>query len=228
MSLSYSYTHIDSRDSPSNPTKGDYLLSKLELAIPPGSTQSLKLETTAEKHLTFDSILGLKISPTVLSLGSTLGTIQPIIYQSKLNKDINLSDRYFNGGGLGLRGYQLAGIGTKSTQSPNNNLSFDSLGGIYKLNMIALLSGSLPFKFPTSDSLKSFLFANAGTLINSTNNNQSIHENILSNMRLSVGCGLSYSLGPVRLEACYAIPIRYSKHDSVKPFQLSIGLGIIN
>jgi outer membrane protein assembly factor BamA len=49
-SLKYLWTISDTRDSPANPTTGEYLQSSVELALPPGNVQFIKSDISAQFH----------------------------------------------------------------------------------------------------------------------------------------------------------------------------------
>jgi outer membrane protein assembly factor BamA len=216
-SIAYSFTAIDSRDSSSNPSRGAYLSGKIELALPPGSARFLRVEGCMEKHLnlstTLSSVFDKLPSPVVLSLCSSFGSLL-----RSQDRNINFSDRYFQSGGLSLRGWQQAGLGARSA----NAIASDSMGGTLRWNALTALSVPLPFHFPTSECLKTFAYLNCGTVLDFPLG----FDLFLRSVRVSAGCGLSYSFGPARLEATYSLPIRHSEHDRMKSFQLGIGLSI--
>lgn len=207
-SISYSFTALDSRDSPSNPSKGSLLATKMELAFPPGSSQFAKIEGFIEKHT------NLLSSPNtlVLSICSSVGAILG------LKSQVNMSDRYFQGGGLFLRGWQMSGIGPRSSLSQETD---GALGGTVRSNFLAAISAPFPFPFESSENLRTFAFLNLGTLLN-----YPIPSLSSQPWRLSTGCGFSYSMGPLRLEATYTFPLRYSPHDKLKPFQIGFGISM--
>jgi outer membrane protein assembly factor BamA len=214
LSLIYSFVATDSRDSASNPSRGNLASGRLELALPPGSSRFVRAEGVLEKHI---NLSGKALtSPVVLSLCSSIGSILRL-------KDsvINLSDRYFQGGGLSLRGWQHAGVGPRSSDPS----SPDALGGTFRCNALAALSGPFPFQFPTSESIKPFAFVNCGTVLDSAVSSIS-PKVFLDSLRVSGGCGLSYAIGPARLEVTYALPIRHTEHDLLKPFQIGIGISM--
>jgi outer membrane protein assembly factor BamA len=216
LSLAYSFIAIDSRDSASNPSRGNLASARIELALPPGSARFVRLEGALEKHTSLSAKGSVLPGPVVLSLCSSIASTLPL-----RDSAINISDRYFLGGGLSLRGWQQAGIGPRScdTSSP------DALGGNFKWNALAALSGPFPVQFPTSESFKTFAFVNCGSVLNSTTRAISL-EAFLDSVRVSAGCGVSYAFGPARLEVSYALPIRHTEHDVLKPFQIGIGLSM--
>lgn len=199
-SLSYSFTAIDTRNSPTSPSVGQFAALKLEMS----HSNSLygRVEGAFECHNNFPR------SPFVLSLCASFGSI------FGMNSSVNVSDRYFQGAGLFLRGWHVSGIGSRSQPALRDG---DSLGGVFRGN--ALVALSAPFTF-FSDSMKSFAFINVGTLTDQP----LIHA--LSYVRGSAGCGLSYAFGPIRLEATYALPLLASPHDRLKPFQIGFGLSM--
>jgi outer membrane protein assembly factor BamA len=158
-------------------------------------------------------------------------------------RQLNLSDRFFLGGPGSLRGLHLHGVGPRSSLPPSSDTSSanqgvdDALGGMSRVVGMAVLAAPVPFSFASSENMRSFLFLNAGTLLPhslwpltplSTVPAPTSLGDMFTSFRLSVGCGLSYALGPARLELTYALPLRIAQHDVVKPFQIGIGLSMNN
>ena len=156
----------------------------------------------------------------------------------------HMSDRLFLGGPLSLRGLNLNGAGPRSfRRSPTDSASIepglmskppdvgDALGGLTKITALAALSSPLPFSHQAAESIKTILFLNGAVLLPHTvfplaAPNSATHSDLLSCLRLSVGAGLSYSMGPVRLELTYALPLLTSSHDNTKSFQIGVALGM--
>lgn len=184
----------------------------------------------------------------MLSLGGSAGLVRALGWSG--SDRVHLSDRYFAGGPLNIRGFNISGVGPRSDRSdcpsvvdasassisPNSTSSSvrdarpgDALGGVTKLTAFAVLSAPLPFRFSGSQAFRTFLFANAGSLsdqpvwpLASASANR-LHD-VVRQARCAVGCGLSFAMGPVRLEVTYAVPLRQSVVDQNKPFQIGAGL----
>lgn len=259
--VEYTYTPCDSRDSPSNPSRGRLLRGTVEIALPPGTARFAKVDVAAEQHVSLAEILPFsRLRNITASFCGSFGTAR-LLGDSQAVADIrhreyspdgqrlqlNLSDRFFLGGPGSLRGMHLNGVGPRSFPpvSPvtsrgdvvDGACMDDSLGGMTKVVGLAALSAPLPWVFATSENARTFLFLNAGALLPhslwplaplSAHPTGNSFNNILSPFRLSVGCGLSYALGPARLELSYALPLRMAQHDVIKPFQIGVGLSMNN
>ena len=124
-----------------------------------------------------------------------------------------LTDRFFLGGPLNLRGFQMNGIG------PHNNKS--ALGAntywVGGLNMYL----PLPFKNVFNENLRVHGFLNAGNIMDKISTNS-----LLQNVRLSTGVGLVMSFGSkLRLEIGYCIPLESQPEDKQQS-GLQFGVGI--
>ena len=240
-SLSYVHTQ-DSRDCSSHPTVGSLFSSLIEMAVPPGTAQYLRTELMAEKH---ETLMKNSVSPHQSIVGSvcaSLSTTRLIDWsaphcndnalqfnEKAQRKHFSLSDRYFMGGPMSLRGFELFGAGARGTRVGNNQSAGDSLGGLSKLSALFALSSSLPFQYKATESMRTILFLNGGVLLPHSifplAGSFPLH-NVLEYLRLSVGAGISYSLGPARLELSYALPLLASSHDRLKSFQIGVALGM--
>ncbi len=99
----------------------------------------------------------------------------------------------------------------------------DSVGGDVYYTTTGMLS--LPFpgnNFLSNNGVRLFGFANAGTLtgLDSAVNVASFFQST----RVAVGGGISVGLPVGRLEATYAVPLRYGPRDARKSVQAGIGL----
>lgn len=141
VSGKYSYTFVDTRDSSILPSRGHYLHSCTELAVPPGSSTFIKQEVSAQAHGTLGpriEALGLQPALT-LSVAGSLGLLLPLHSffhgssqstrtgptntTSRTNTNTNtevdfapLSDRFHLGGPNSLRGFNLFGVGPRLPQ----------------------------------------------------------------------------------------------------------------
>lgn len=131
LSGKYSYTFVDTRDSPTVPSRGQYLHSSTEIAVPPGTSTFIKQEVSAQAHSTLGPripYLGSQHALT-LSVAGSLGLLLPLhtiffpqqTSLTKVSDNVNtvdsefvpLLDRFHLGGPNSLRGFNLFGIGPK-------------------------------------------------------------------------------------------------------------------
>ncbi len=134
------------------------------------------------------------------------------------------------GGPLSLRGFDNAGTGSRAyshnTATSSDDVAVpsgaqaslgDSLGGDTKTSLLACLSVPVPHPTLASTGARAFLFANLGSLGNSSywSNGTAANAAAASNsfvpsfgaLRASVGGGLSFSFNDqVRLETTYSVP----------------------
>jgi outer membrane protein assembly factor BamA len=258
-SLKYINTR-DSRGMEPHPSSGGLLESTLEVALPPGTTEFLRAELKGEHHIPListalklfssDSYSAPRLNDedVVLSVGGSVGSIHLMDIKSGLTKYsqnvneysindkgektfIHMSDRYYMGGALNLRGFNIGGAGSRDTVGEGIDSSRNAIGGASKINAFAMFSSPLPFKFSGSNSFRAFIFANCGALYSSplwplaaVSNASKV--DILEPVRIAVGCGLSMMMGPARMEMTYSIPMRYSPTDTLKPFQIGVALSM--
>ena len=258
LSVKYSQKK-DTRDSASHPTSGQLLSTAFELALPPGSAQYVRTELSFEKHFPLlmdqknnnNSIIGsvcCSLGTTRVldftSLGSVVNDDNAIHINSKgARKMCHMSDRYFLGGPLSVRGWNLCGIGPRTHGASNvDNISDrrgsggivgDSLGGLTKMTSLIALSSHIPLPYEATKGVKALLFLNSAVLLPHAVfplafPSSNIISDLLSFTRVSVGTGLSYSLGPARIELSVAVPLIASPHDNLKTYQIGVSLGMNN
>lgn len=140
---------------------------------------------------------------------------------------MTMADRFFIGGPLNVRGFELRGLGPSSENFALGGLTYWAAG--------LHLYSSLPFA-SSSHSLAGFLdlfrfhtFFNAGNLMSDYQFNQSFQDNVdraVQNFRLSYGLGLAFKLGGVaRIELNYCVPLRTQRGDKPAP-GLQFGVGV--
>lgn len=149
------------------------------------------------------------LDSNVFSVSLQFGILKPF-------DNVLVTDKFFLGGPLNLRGFQMNGVG------PHNNGSALGANTYWVGGLHAYLP--LPFKNACNEYMRVHSFLNAGTITDSTNYNQ-----LLDNIRLSTGLGLVLTFGGrVRLEANYCWPIKAQAEDKTKPgFQFGIGINYI-
>jgi len=191
-----------------NPTQGLDLNAKIEVAGPPGDVGFVKVEGGAAIHYPMTDWLSLH---TMLNGGC----ISPLAYGG-LCQGPAVSDKFFIGGPMPLRGFVPAGIGPRAKTGGTSTPHGDALGG--DLFYTATLAASTP----VYNGIRLFGFANAGTL---TGMNVPLPAIVLST-RAAVGAGVSMGTGMGRLEATYAWPIRYGPRDARRALQFGFGFNI--
>ena len=211
-SVKYSYSN-DTRNQGCNSTKGQLLQVDLEAALPPGTAQFLRGEIRAESHATIGPKLwshdGLS-----LSLCSAFGLLSPFSRSY-------LSDRYYLGGPLSLRGFGTHGCGARGSAVGVNEWG-NPVGGTAKVSLLASLHCPIPVKSIADSGGRTFLFFNCGNIGSGLSSALSFGF-----ARASLGIGASFSLGPARFECTYALPILKADQDVVKQFQFGAGLDLI-
>jgi len=230
-SLQYLYrTNGEYTDNRFNPTEGiDYFL-KAEIAGPPGDTGFFKMEGGYSFHIPLFSF-----NPTMnvaqtksnknqsllkgLTLHASLqgGVMKVLDFGGLCNSSLCISDRFFAGGPLQLRGFQHSGIGPRANSGGKSVAGGDSLGGDIYYN--SNISASLPSPIFSDAGLRWFGFVNAGTL-----SGYGVPVSaFMRSSRISVGGGACFGSQLGRVELTYAVPLRYGSKDARKSFQFGFG-----
>ena len=238
-------TNGGSTDDKFQPTIGADGFCLAELAGPPGDVGYAKAQGGGSIHVPLggelDEYGNYSNSNTSsffdrVSLHATCtgGVIHPISYNG-LCRPPTVSDRFFVGGPMQLRGFLPAGIGPRSKTGGSTSPGGDAMGG--NLYYTASLMASLlpPSQILAEYGVRLFAFANAGTLVGLSplNNRQyrSVQEQhpitwkqVAQSTRTSVGVGISGGTPMGRLEVTYAYPLRYGPRDARRNFQFGFGL----
>lgn len=197
-----------------NPTYGIDVHGKVEVAGPPGDVGFLKLQGGASLHVPLPSQWAFH------------GTFQTGILQSLsfggLCGPARISDRFFLGGPMQFRGFVPAGIGPRAKTGGASVPGGDALGGDFFYTASAATSVPFPgpFSFLQDNGVRCFGFATVGTL---SGLNGVPLMSILRSTRASVGGGIIASTPMGRLEATYAMPLRYSPRDAKRSVQIGLG-----
>ncbi|KAF9357399.1 hypothetical protein BGX26_003786 [Mortierella sp. AD094] len=211
-SLKSALTHMwvhDMRDEPLMPSTGHFVRVIQEYAGLGGDVEHLRQEVEAQIARSNDN--GYIISATAKSG-----------YLHSLNgKKSKISDRFFLGGPMSVRGFKSFGLGPREGD--------DSLGG--DAYMSAGLSLLTPFPgLSTRDSFKAHFFANAGTLV-SVEPGQSAKktvDDLTKAPSVSVGAGIVYRHPQVRIELNFALPLMAAKTDALaRGWQLGLGISFL-
>jgi len=214
-SLKSSLRHIlcvDRRDSPVFPTRGSFFKLNQEFAGLGGNVGFFKNELELQANLPVTSDITLQASLH----GGMIRALQG-------DKTFNISDHFFLGGPLNLRGFELRGAGPSADGS--------ALGGsMYWASGLHLYT-PLPFR-PGRDGygdlFKTHVFVTAGNVGNFglTGDLQRDLDQVTQDFRLSYGLGLALKLGGVaRIELNYCVPVKASRGDRPAP-GLQFGVGV--
>ena len=189
------------------------------------------------------------------SLCGSAAAILPLSLDGLLNKtgnndrkaqNILLSDRLYSGNHMFSRGFAPNTIGPRSVKGNGGCPDGDILGGQLRYNALAAISAPVPVDTLAKYGARAFGFCSAAAILtpsgwknkdlvevltgnsycNSLSGNKNLLDEVMGSTRVSVGCGLSLPIGPARLELTYAMPLLKSSSDSVRQFQVGLGLSI--
>lgn len=213
-SLTWEYrTNGSDTDDRFNPTTGTDMHIKVEVAGPPGDVGFVKAEGGFAFHHSLSNSLALHTS-----LSS--GILHPVSF-GDLCGPPTVSDKFYVGGPMQLRGFLPAGIGPRAKTGGASVPGGDALGG--DMFYTATVAASVPFpeiSFLRDTDIRLFGFANAGTLTRMP----SSFSHVMQSTRLAVGGGACMGSSFGRLEVTYAVPLRLGPRDARKAVQLGIGV----
>ncbi|WFD33159.1 hypothetical protein MSPP1_004217 [Malassezia sp. CBS 17886] len=205
-----SYTvEVDTRDDPLFTTAGRYVKGVLEYAGLGGDTSFVKAEG-------FSSISRAFGNGWAWSLGARTGALHSLDGRPPC-----LSDRFMLGGPTCVRMFRLNSLGPKEQQN--------SLGG--DAYWVAGASLLMPFPRRPTWPVKLHSFINAGQLAQTERNPglaqrpfaRSLAE--LTQPSASVGLGLLFQQGPVRVELNFGLPLVARRGDGARK-GLQFGVGV--
>ncbi|OEU19647.1 hypothetical protein FRACYDRAFT_182123 [Fragilariopsis cylindrus CCMP1102] len=231
-------------DNKYQPTVGLDGFCLAELAGPPGDVGFAKAQGGAAIHIPMgelfvsdnnDSTTSASTFLDNISLHATCagGVLQPISYDG-ICKGPTISDRFFTGGPMQLRGFLPAGIGPRTKAGGSTTPGGDAMGG--NLYYTASLAASVapPSGMLAEYGVRLFAFANAGTLVGLspfTNNYNRLQQQqpvtwtqVAQSTRTAAGVGISGGTPMGRVEVTYAWPLRYGPRDARRNFQFGFGL----
>ncbi|CAB9510533.1 assembly machinery [Seminavis robusta] len=196
-------------DSKLNPSQGIDYYTKAEIAGPPGDVGFAKVQSGGAVHIPLLNHL--------CSLHGSLhtGLLEPLSFGGACPKPPTVSDRFFVGGPLQLRGFSPAGIGPRAPEQG------DALGGEFFYT--ATLAASMTTAALDQYGIRLFGFANVGTLAGSLATLTASPSAVVKSSRVSAGVGASAALPMGRIEATYAWPIRYGPRDMRRNVQFGLG-----
>ncbi|XP_015432212.1 PREDICTED: sorting and assembly machinery component 50 homolog A [Dufourea novaeangliae] len=205
--LRYIYT-IDKRDSTIFPTVGSLVQFSTEVAGLGGDIGFVKNELVMQANWSPHEYFNFQ-------LGLQTGLLRGI----NDDKKVNIVDRFFLGGPLNLRGFDMRGCGPRK----DNN----SLGGDAYWALALHLYTPLPFRPGRNgfgDLFRLHGFVNGGNLMCANNLTKNM-KIFTDDIRASVGGGIVMKLGDVaRIELNLIRPFWYGKGDVLRPVQFGIGL----
>lgn len=129
---------------------------------------------------------------------------------------INICDKFFAGGPLTVRGFQLQGLGPNVRGHPLGDLSFLSFG----LHVYSILPFTTPLS-PINQYIRPHLFLNSGTIgdvrdifrISSRDDLRRESIRFKDSLRYSAGLGLVMYFFNLRLEVNYCLPLKALQND---------------
>ncbi|KAI8353329.1 surface antigen-domain-containing protein [Blakeslea trispora] len=198
----------DHRDSVTLPTKGHYIGLFQELTGVGGQ----KGEAGYLKHELNASVHQPLIENQLIFSSSVRGGLISTMNEPQ---EIALTDRFYLGGPLSVRGFKMGGIGEREGN--------DAVGG----EAYWAAGASLIARLPGLDHVKAHAFANAGSIVTQAQGvplGETI-KRLSETSRSSVGFGLIFHHPVVRVEANYCIPMRYHATDLPEP-KLQFGFGV--
>ncbi|XP_048585597.1 sorting and assembly machinery component 50 homolog B isoform X2 [Nematostella vectensis] len=200
----------DSRDSIAFPTEGSLLRISQEVAGLGGDVRFIKHNVELQESL--------EVAQDVVMSWS----LQAGILNTLPNEQSKINDRFFLGGPLSVRGFQMKGLGPRSEG--------DSLGGDAYWAAGLHLYTPLPFRpgeGSFGDHIKTHGFINAGNLtqLNCTLPWRERLDPLRSGVRWSYGFGLVFILGVARVEVNYCLPKGVHSDDGVN-HGLQVGIGM--
>ncbi|KAL0592363.1 hypothetical protein ABG067_000471 [Albugo candida] len=211
---------MDSRDNPMMPSSGGLLRFSTEVAGLFADVRFLKSQVEAQKHVTF-GFGSQKKAALSLSLLSRLGAMKSTSSQSSMSR---ISDRFFVGGPMSLRGFHYRGIGPRASPRDGGVASGDALGGDVFYTAAAFVGFPMPFSLHSLLGLRGQLFANLGNVTNWQNVKVGSLRNLLSETRVAVGFGVVVPSTVGRMEASYCWILNALRHDHISRGQFGIGI----
>ncbi|KAF9434816.1 hypothetical protein BGZ76_007366 [Entomortierella beljakovae] len=210
--LKSALTHLwvhDRRDEPLLPSTGHYIRVTQEYAGLGGDVEHLRQEVEAQIARSNDS--GYIVAATLKSG-----------YLHSLNgNESKISDRFFLGGPMSVRGFKSFGLGPRERD--------DSLGGDAYVS--AGVSVFTPFPGLSHwESFKTHFFANAGSLVSVSpgQSAQKTVDDLAKAPSVSAGAGIVYRHPQVRIELNFALPLVATKSDALaRGWQLGLGISFL-
>jgi len=204
---------VDRRDNTIFPTEGTLFRLTQEFAGLGGNVGFFKNEVEVQANVPLGEDISLQGS-------FNAGLLKP---SASGEKTITLSDNFYLGGPLNIRGFDIRGVGPHADGN--------SIGGTLYWASGLHMYGPLPFRPGRGgfgDLFRTHLFVTAGNVGSFwlSGNMQRDLDLLAQDFRLSYGLGLAVKLGGIaRIELNYCIPVRASRGDKVNP-GLQFGVGV--
>ncbi|KAE8910378.1 hypothetical protein PF005_g9170 [Phytophthora fragariae] len=221
-SVKYIFTD-DNRNNAVYPTAGGLFKYTTEIAGLVGDVKFVKAEVEGQKHVALGPVVfGFPILN--FSLSYHVGTVKS--YGSEQHRPARISDRFFLGGPMNVRGFNHKGIGPGASPLDGGVAQGDALGGDVSYNGTASLGFPVPLPLFAALGLRGQLFANAGNLTTWDRllDEKKWMKNLTDDTRVSVGLGLVWGTRIGRLEANYSWILKAHDHDNIKRAQLGLGM----
>ncbi|XP_011496069.1 PREDICTED: sorting and assembly machinery component 50 homolog A [Ceratosolen solmsi marchali] len=205
--------NVDKRDQSIFPSTGNLLQITTEVAGCGGNIGFLKSEAITQTNWSPHESITFQLSAQV-----------GILREMSNDLKINIVDKFFLGGPLNIRGFDIRGCGPKEQGY--------SVGGNTYWAIALHLYSRLPF-VPRNNNFSDFFrlhgFVNGGNVYNissKTGNNYEEHlKMITQNIRCAAGCGIAFKLGnAARVELNFCLPLKFHRSDVHKQIQLGLGL----
>jgi outer membrane protein insertion porin family len=199
---------IDKRNDPIQPTRGWFADLNQDLAGFGGDVKYLKTETDAGWYWGFNKDF-------IFSAVGSAGYIE-----GWGGDNIRINDRFYKGGSS-FRGFEIAGIGPRDTNTETN-----ALGA--KLYAIGTFELTVPTLLPEQYGIKAALFSDFGTAgqlddIDRLNSKGEINPQIKDNLGLRASAGLSIDwkspMGPIRFDFSHILA--KEDYDRTETFRFS-------
>jgi outer membrane protein assembly factor BamA len=209
-------------DHPLQPTYGLQAQVQTEVALPPGDVGFWKQTAAVSIHQPILIDATTNLTTLGLHAATSMGYLHNLSFGG-LTRPATVSDRFYVGGPLQLRGFSPAGIGPRAFKAKQHSSDGpgDALGGDFFYTATLMASYANASMASPAYNARVFGFCTVGTCVGSLQ--CSSPWQVLASSRASVGVGLStLMLGP-RLEMTYAWPIRSGPRDVTRRFQFGMG-----
>jgi len=222
---------VDRRDSPLFPVEGSFLRLSQEYSGLAGDIGFFKNELEVQANvplLGLTKLFGVGAAPCVLQSSFQAGHTRLMD-----SKTVTLSDHFYLGGPLNVRGFDLRGLGPSSEGNAVGGLTYWATG-LHLYTPLPFRTGGGGSGGGFGDLFRTHSFVTAGNLLPcfSYNSRRGLSHNLdeaIRNFRLSYGFGLALKFGGIaRIELNYCLPVRAQKGDKLAPgLQLGVGVNFL-
>ncbi|KYB27071.1 sorting and assembly machinery component 50 homolog [Tribolium castaneum] len=213
LSLKSALRHIisiDLRDDLIFPTSGSLLQLTSEVAGLGGDVGFLKNEFFIQGNYSL-------VEDFVLQGTLSGGFMRGLSNDMK----IGMSDMYYLGGPLTLRGFQMRGVGPHSEGDALGSMAYWA-SGLHLFSPLPFRPGRGGF----GDLFKTHLFITAGNVGDFSLSDKNLIDSLTASVRISYGVGIALRLGNMaRVEVNYCFPHTFEKGDQIHP-GIQFGIGV--